>query len=197
MAFATLDEAWGVGGLSTADRVPRNRPKTRDKKGARGERKVRVLENIMDVYTADKRSEVTPDCHMAPYPSAHDVLPGFTTEFADVPLDDDDGGLFEDHKLPEAPVSACREDNCKRSDVAAPATSVAVSAIESFESPTSPAHYVTSSAISETGRQGASIANTGGDTFFLEMLMYVVSGILLIFMMEQFVRLGSNLRSRA
>lgn len=207
MAFATLDEAWGI---------PEERSKTRVKAKAKPKSKSRMLENIMDVYTSDKHiAEVTRACKSTILPSlpSHDLLPGYIShdiEYAHFVTDESE--TREDFAVEEPPVSYHEP----------PPPAIDEEEVEQFvDLPQVPevieVRPVTPSALPEalplnviTGQrpvEGAGftpvvhppppVVTEDRENYYVylwEMLIYILSGVLLIFMMEQLVKLGVSMR---
>ena len=146
----------------------------------------------MGIYTADTRAPVTPDCYLAPYPVAHDLQPCFASEY--VKLDDDqpDQEEIEDY----GDESTATVDAHLETHIEAPLDSIDVAPI--IDSIATPASQQDShiDSISAAQRRVHSRNPPSCNIYFLEMLMYVASGILLIFMMEQLIRLGTRLQLR-
>ena len=232
MAFATLDEAWGISGISC---VHSKRGKLKDKVKANS----RVLENIMDVYTYD-----TYDTYDTKNVKTNTIT-GYSNDYQGFSLDDDASDTYQSHlspqyhqsnatppshqspqyhqtsQRPQTPQIPPRPPQTSQRPQT-PQISQRPQTPQISQRPQTPHEEVEIEDFEHAGEDVEDVVKDVKDVvdvvdvvdvidvkvkvkekvkaiesvFLLEMLMYVLSGILLIFMMEQLVRLGANMRLR-
>lgn len=215
VAFATLEEAWGPAPGGPAQPVARaGKQRTKSSSAKQGgsaarcssaslnsksvaaarQSQQRVLENIMDVYTSDKAlSEVSASCKYAAFPPPEDLLLASAGGIGGDGDGDGDYGSFVELGRAGEPGE---EDACDVAAAAKDARLIAAPQVaEPFVNPPPPAEQ-------QERKPPAVLKSPGGaggpraDVYALEMLMYIASGILLIFMMEQLLKLGTSIRAR-
>jgi hypothetical protein len=213
MSFATLDEAWGPSQTQSRDSVNvQSIPKRAAKEKKANQPKPRVkkqLDNIMDVYTSDRNNAgVSETCHLyATYPPPQDYDFHMTYDDAD-----DEKALEKileqmHEKIPEVPD---RDGSVTDGGPATPSVPVPVPITIPMPSSTSTSTNTSTSTSTSTSRPVVeTYVEKGGDkdnakteperltVYMLDMLMYIVSGVLLIFMMEQLLRIGVSMRVSA
>ena len=190
--FATIGEAWGeqdVNCMSTADKKARKKKKCQ--KGRHGK-----LENIMDVYTSSLYGgDVSKDdCDIGSISSTSNKF-----DMSDMYQP------FGEDIIYECPKE-CGPNVCDTKEVTQQVVPRVCDADDDEDDNDCIDDYVVrerfedqvvKQEVKETEPMKAIKAikaTSKTDVFYWEMIMYIVSGILLIFMMEQMVRIGTHMR---
>lgn len=155
---------------------------------------MRVLENIMGIYTADSRAPISPDCMHAPYPVIHDMQPTFAADYYAEENNTDVAEVYAHQSAPAADLQEKYDDMGVVDDDAEGSRSPEhQEEMIHATTPTTPPKP--NSDITSTSTKLTAATPLTPVRMYLEMLMYIASGVLLIFMMEQLIRIGSRLRA--